>query len=69
MSYFCSNISTKLFSEHIWHISILKKDLGLNANLTDMTGLCLCDKKVSIMKYPTKYKKQETIDIMVNIFL
>lgn len=33
-----------------------------------MTGLCLCDKKVSIMKYPTKYKKQETIDIMVNIF-
>lgn len=32
-----------------------------------MTGLCLCDKKVTVMKYPTKSKeKQDTIDIMVN---
>jgi len=31
-----------------------------------MTGLCLCDKKVTIMKYPTKSKEeQRTIDIMV----
>lgn len=34
-----------------------------------MTGLCLCEKKVTIMKYPTKLKKQLTIDIMVNIYL
>lgn len=40
----------------------------MNANLMGMTGLCLCDKKVTIMKYPTKSKKQKTIDIMVNIF-
>lgn len=37
----------------------------MNANLLGMTGLCLCDKKVTIMKYPTKSKKQKTIDIMV----
>ncbi|XP_025409244.1 insulin receptor substrate 1-B isoform X2 [Sipha flava] len=51
--------------EHIWHISILKKELGMNANLMGLTGLCLCDKKVTIMKYPTKSKKQKTIDIML----
>ncbi|KAF0764399.1 insulin receptor substrate 1-like isoform X1 [Aphis craccivora] len=52
--------------EHIWHISILKKELGMNANLIGMTGLCLCDKKVSIMKYPTKSKEQKTMDIMLS---
>lgn len=40
----------------------------MNANLMGLTGLCLCDKKVTIMKYPTKSKKQKTIDIMVNIY-
>jgi len=39
----------------------------MNANLIGMTGLCLCDKKVSIMKYPTKSKEQKTMDIMVFI--
>lgn len=63
---FISIIIICCFSEHIWHISILKKELGMNANLLGMTGLCLCDKKVTIMKYPTKSKKQKTIDIMVN---
>jgi len=58
---------TYYFAEHIWHISILKKELGMNANLIGMTGLCLCDKKVSIMKYPTKSKEQKSMDIMVFI--
>ncbi|XP_050544148.1 uncharacterized protein LOC126907116 isoform X2 [Daktulosphaira vitifoliae] len=57
--------SSKDSFEHIWHISILKKELGLNSNLIGMTGLCLCDKKVTIMKYPTRSKKQKTIDIML----
>lgn len=39
----------------------------MNENLMGMTGLCLCDKKVTIMKYPTKSKEQTTIDIMVTI--
>lgn len=45
----------------------MKKELGMNENLIGMTGLCLCDKKVTIMKYPTKSKEQTTIDIMVKI--
>ncbi|XP_050434568.1 insulin receptor substrate 1-B isoform X2 [Adelges cooleyi] len=57
--------SSKDAFEHIWHISILKKELGLNSSLIGMTGLCLCDKKVTIMKYPTRSKKQKTIDIML----
>lgn len=39
----------------------------MNENLMGMTGLCLCDKKVTIMKYPTRSKEQTTIDIMVTI--
>lgn len=41
----------------------------MNANLIGMTGLCLCDKKVSIMKYPTKSKEQKSMDIMVFIYI
>ncbi|VVC39762.1 Pleckstrin homology domain,IRS-type PTB domain,PH domain-like [Cinara cedri] len=49
--------------EHIWHVVIMNKGLGNNAKLLGMTGLCLCDKTMSIMKYPTRSKLQTTIDI------
>lgn len=47
----------------------MNKGLGTNANLIGMTGLCLCDKIVSIMKYPTRSKLQTTIDINVSNYL
>ncbi|KAE9521759.1 hypothetical protein AGLY_017836 [Aphis glycines] len=50
---------------YVCQISILKKELGLNENLLGMTGLCICDTKISIINYPFKSKEQNSIDIMM----
>ncbi|CAH1726131.1 unnamed protein product [Aphis gossypii] len=59
------DVSLKEPFDYVCQISIVKKELGLNENLLGMTGLCICDTKISIINYPFKSKEQNSIDIMM----